>query len=121
MTDEPDPLDGIRSRFAPGYPPSITVDKGWRPLLIDLDVALTEADPSVRYIVITQKYGALRIYTTPNPSQRASRLIREAEKKSATTCEMCGGAGASLCTRQRWFRTLCPSCATEQKYETVEK
>lgn len=105
-------IDHIRARCSSG----ISVDAGWRPLLITLDAALTEADPTIRYIQISQKYGRLIIYTTSTTSEEARLLIHRAEERSQTTCEMCGDTTASMCQRRSWLRTLCPSCAAENKY-----
>lgn len=105
-------IDHIRSRCAS----DISVDEGWRPLLIDLDAALTEADPELRYITIAQKYGRLLVYTTSTTSEAARLLIHRAEELSERTCEMCGDTTASMCQRGSWLRTLCLSCAAEQKY-----
>lgn len=105
-------IDHIRSRCASG----ISVDMGWRPLLIDLDAALTDADPTIRYLVVSQKYGRLSVILTSDTNAEAQRLIRDAVERSQTTCEMCGSPTATLCQRRSWLRTLCPSCAAEHKY-----
>ena len=113
-------IDHIRTRFAPGHTPTVSVDEGWRPLLITLDAALTKADPELRYITVAQKYGRLIVYTT-STNEAARLLIREAEKLASRTCERCGSPTANLCQRGSWLRTLCPSCAAEQHYTAVQR
>ena len=105
-------IDSIRSRCSSG----ISVDVGWRPLLSDLDAALTEADPTLRYLVISQKYGRLVILTTSDTNEEAQQLIRDAEELASRTCEMCGDTTAVMCQRGSWLRTLCPRCAAEHRY-----
>ncbi|BBY98343.1 hypothetical protein [Mycolicibacterium fallax] len=105
-------IDSIRARCSSG----ISVDEGWRPLLITLDAALTEADPELRYLTISQKYGRLSVILTSDTNEEARQLIRDAEEAALKTCEMCGDNTATLCQRGSWLRTLCPSCAAEQKY-----
>ena len=42
----------------------------------------------------------------------------EAERKTATTCEMCGSSGGLHCRKGvYWVRTLCPAHAEEYDYE----
>ena len=109
-------IDHIRARCSSG----ISVDAGWRPLLITLDAALTKADPELRYIQISQKYGRLLVYTT-STNEEARLLIHRAEELASRTCEMCSDLGASLCQRGSWLRTLCPRCAAEQHYMAVQR
>ena len=107
-------IDHIRARCAS----DISVDEGWRPLLTTLDAALTRVDPTIRYITVAQKYGRLIIYTS-STNEEARLLIHRAEELASVTCERCGAAGATMCQRGSWLRTLCPSCAAEQKYTVM--
>lgn len=119
MTD--DGLDGIRARFADGYPPRIDIEMGWYHILLELDRELTEIDPSLRYIQVKQKFGGIRVYTT-RPSEESWNIVRRAKRRAQgtalRTCESCGTAGV-LHQREGWFRTLCCPCAGEGGYTPV--
>ena len=77
----------------------------------------------VAQVVVSQvkeKYGTLRFYMTVE-SKEMSSLIREAEEKSSTTCEVCGEQGEirNDCGWKggRWFKTMCDKHYLELKAE----
>lgn len=48
-----------------------------------------------------------------------NRLVREAESRSASTCEECS-LPAALAVSGGWYKTLCPECLVSLDYEFVE-
>lgn len=111
---ETDPLDDIRRRFSRNYPPAVYVGKGWVPIVTNLHAALVAADPELRYCIVAEKYGMLRVLLE-HDTEQTRKLIRDAEELAMATCDQCGGAG-SMHTRRGWLRTLCPTCAAETHY-----
>ena len=61
---------------------------------------------------VKEKFGTLRFYMTTE-TEEMSALIREAEERSAVTCEECGSPGT--CRDGGWILTLCDKCAVERK------
>jgi hypothetical protein len=65
---------------------------------------------------VKEKFGTLRFYLD-NGTQEMYKLVREAERESAETCEDCGQRGE---WRQGgWVRTLCDDC--EAAYQKEHK
>ena len=114
MSENPDPYTHIRRRFAKGWAPSIDVGKGWDAIVFDLHEKLLAADPTFSYCQIKEKYGSLRVYLTKH-NDETNTLIRAAAARADATCESCGAAGVLHVSRRRWYRTLCPSCASEHE------
>jgi len=80
------------------------VGPGWKRLLEQLhaDISVLKSDYQVSQV--KEKFGALRVYL--DRSTRAmDDLIREAEKKSAHLCEVCGQPGEL--GGNYYLRTLC--------------
>lgn len=65
-----------------------------------------------RILQVKEKYGSLRVYMSLETDEM-SRLIEEAEEKSATTCELCGNEGG-LRIRNGWYMTHCNECHGEK-------
>ncbi|SHX65586.1 Uncharacterised protein [Mycobacteroides abscessus subsp. abscessus] len=102
-------MAAVRSRFAMGMGSRLDVQRGWWPLVAELDAALAEADPRVQYTGITQKFGGLRVHLA-EVNRELWPLIRDAEAKALRTCERCGGRGGMH--QAGGFVTLCTSpCA----------
>jgi hypothetical protein len=72
-----------------------------------------------RALQVKEKYGTLRFYVMPSTDE-FSRLIDEAEKQSARTCELCGRP-AKLREKGRWYKTFCDPCASESGYSEVRR
>jgi hypothetical protein len=75
-----------------------------------------------RVAQVKEKFGTLRFYTDLS-SDGMDKLIREAEKKSEVTCEVCGKPGG-LMARGYWYKTLCTEWAKNEsnaqgQYEPV--
>ena len=99
----------------------LEINPGWYPLVEDLIAkieghlaekqALGLLDPDYPFSVfqIKEKYGTLRFYVSA-ADDTIFQWIHEAERKSASVCEMCGADG-KLCGSS-WLHTLCESCRT---------
>ncbi|KAA1432696.1 hypothetical protein [Mycolicibacter arupensis] len=104
MSDE---LLPIRARCADNCI-GMDVPTGWMPLMLELDAALAEVAPALRYIQIKQKFAELRVYVTATTDDRVHDLIHDAERRSRTICEECGSVGKSRRRAQSgWYRALC--------------
>lgn len=76
-------------------------DDGWFDLIWDLSVKLeaeiieleakNEKAPSA--VQVKEKYATLRFYMAQGKTSKMSAAIREAEDRSAKTCEICGEPG----------------------------
>ena len=96
-------------------------EDGWFDILKDLITEIKEKTKNelfkfglddeiypLRVDQIKEKYGTLRFYTN-FCNERIDRLIRDAEEKSATTCEACGNPG-SMRKEARWLSVRCDAC-----------
>jgi hypothetical protein len=93
----------------------IETDDGWYELIDRLCTRLDEElartpDPAFEFEQVKQKFGVLRVYTTPTANARLTELIADAVGESRTTCEPCGASGAALVTLAGVMRTLCEAC-----------
>lgn len=116
MSDVPDELKSLMSRFAREWPPLLDVGPGWHALLADLDRALSSVAPNYVVQQCKSKYGELRFYADPSSDGAVERgdfdaIVRDAEERSTHTCEECGASPASQHTITGWVRTLCPTHA----------
>jgi broad specificity phosphatase PhoE len=93
----------------------IETGDGWYELIdrlcsrLDEELAHTP-DPAFAFEQVKQKFGMLRVYTTPTANARLTELIAEAVGESRTTCEPCGASGATLVTHAGVMRTRCEVC-----------
>lgn len=65
-----------------------------------------------RAVQVKEKWGGLRFYMSME-SDTMTEAIREAEKLSYRTCEMCGKEGRTR--NASWVQTLCEECFKEGK------
>lgn len=99
----------------------LEIEEGWhqlvQPLFDYIEKYNHEKEDSekIRVKQCKEKFGTLRFYTT-NDTEELDNLIKEAEQKSAVTCECCGKPG-KLRSRNYWLKTLCDNCAKELGYE----
>lgn len=85
---------------------------GWFLIIYDLSAELEgiikrlPADERDQYHAaqVKEKFGTLRFYMNME-TEEMSRAIREAEARSATTCEVCGRPGKPR--GRGWVKTLC--------------
>ena len=99
---------------------------GWFVLLDELAGKIQQyCDPcseseKLEIIQIKQEMGALRIYARGG-NEIIWKLIREAEDKSKSICELDGdpASGLSVCA-PHWHRYLCKKCADLHGYMTID-
>jgi hypothetical protein len=80
------------------------VGPGWADILTRLYAKLPK---DVHVLQVKEKFGSLRFYTG-GVSPEFSDLIDEAEKESATTCEVCGETGKIMEIGGGWYVCRCP-------------
>jgi hypothetical protein len=92
----------------------IECDDGWLMLLGELDHEIAKYDSEYRLAQVKAKFGTLRFYVdlsddlTPEARDAVYALIRTAEQKSGTLCELCGNAGTLR--RTGWLQVRCDTC-----------
>ena len=113
-------LERILRRIPEGWGRWIGCQKGWYPLIIELDVRLAALDSAYRVEQVKEKMGGLRFYIETSSSQAAAMeaLIDEAEADSETICEVCGATGVLMVDDSNggWLKTLCVACAQGAGY-----
>lgn len=120
-SDEYPELQLILSRISPEMGQNIGTGPGWYPIIVELDRQLAEIDPGYTVHQVKQKLSELRVYfevsdtATEADHERMRALVREAEEKAATVCELCGKPGRLWISRFGGIRTLCAECAAAQK------
>jgi hypothetical protein len=91
-----------------------TFADGWYRLLERLCEELEPvAPPEFRFDQVTEKFGAMRVYTSGG-NEETARLILKAREESLRVCEVCGATEGVTTEWKRWFRSLCPSCGDAQ-------
>jgi hypothetical protein len=109
-------LKTANSPYASNVPTTFSIykfehDDGWEPIIRELSGKLEAYNQQSHAVVqVTQckeKFGTLCFYVSVY-TPYSQNLIREAEAKSAETCEMCGQAGTL--GSKGWIRTLCDPC-----------
>jgi hypothetical protein len=110
----------------PNAPMYIDCGEGWFDLIWklceDIDVIVKrEGWKDFSVDQIKEKFGGLRFYVN-GANKEVFDLIKEAERKSFKTCELCGSKEGSMHSSYGWIRTLCATCArsaTDRKYTKV--
>jgi len=92
-------------------------DDGWYNLLDECCDKLSRLQPPHVAVQVKEKYGTLRFYLQ-GYSDEADIILREAEDKSAVTCEVCGNPGKLY--GRGWLKTLCAPCALKLDYQEFE-
>ena len=110
-------LRRLLERIPRGYLRYIECDRGWYPILAQLEKDLRALDPHFTVFQIKEKFGGLRFYYESKTQQGlADALVSAAEAAAWVTCEACGAAG-SLCIKEGyWLKTLCGGCAATLGY-----
>lgn len=114
-------LQPILNRISPEMGQNIGTGPGWYPIVVELDRQLAAIDPGYTVHQVKQKLSELRVYfevsdtATEDDRERMRALVREAEKKAAHTCELCGKPGNLWISRFGGIRTLCVDCAAAEK------
>lgn len=111
-------LRAVMQRIPEGWGRWISCGPGWHPILVELESQLAELDSGYVVRQCKEKFGTLRVYAhSERPELRDAfrAAIREAEARSAMTCELCGAPGSLHETGPespgRIVKTLCPACA----------
>lgn len=87
------------------------VGDGWMPVVDELNVRLARLDPDYTIAQVKEKFGGLRFYPETiraDVREQAYAIIREAEDKCSTICEVCGAPGRLR--EVRWYKTKCDDC-----------
>jgi hypothetical protein len=101
---------------------------GWMDILYrlssKLEVLIQKSTPDQYFgrpyaTQVKEKYGGLRFYMNHNTDEM-EELIEKAEKEAKETCEMCASRG-KFCVKNKWYQTLCETCAAENGYTVSEK
>ena len=85
---------------------------GWVHLVEDTLRKIESIDSHYAVFQVKEKFGSLRLYGTSSyeygspQSMLIDEIIDEAEKHSATVCEVCGLPGRTV-SRNHWLRTVC--------------
>ncbi|WP_206036654.1 hypothetical protein [Rhodococcus sp. BL-253-APC-6A1W] len=117
-------LQQILLRIPDGWGRYVRASKGWYPILVRLDEALTALDPDYRVYQVKEKLGCLRYYfgTDRDEVQGAMNdLVAAAEAAAERTCEECGDTGTGVRLRSDHYRyqTLCEQCADRRSDRTL--
>ena len=113
-----DALRCILEHFGEGWPHRLSCGPGWYPILNELQARLSAIDPGYEVQQVKEKFGTLRFYwswsedASDEAIKAGEEVVSEAERLSATTCEVCGSGEGERVTRNGfWMKTLCPRCA----------
>lgn len=89
---------------------------GWETLLAPILAEADRVDATIAYS--KEKYGRLRIEFDSGSvdTDKLEDLIDQAEKDSATVCELCGRPGV-LMDKGHWLKTLCQTHALDLGYK----
>jgi hypothetical protein len=101
---------------------------GWYPLIDELCSKIVEHCISTgarvpHAVQVKEKFATLRFYIDAGDDE-IYRLIGEAERKSAITCELTGVPGVLCCgdpSGHGWYRTLSPEAADESGFYVVKR
>jgi hypothetical protein len=93
----------------------LCVEDGWEPLVREVSVkveaiisAMPEEERSkYRMFQCKQKLGGLRLYMNKESTQEIDELLSEAERRSFSTCETCGGSGTRRTTNRHYIYVAC--------------
>ena len=99
------------SFYSPGYTREQaleSVHKGWHGLVNKAFDKLESMSEHIRIDQVKEKYGGLRIYTTPMHDE-FDKFILNLETESYKLCEICGEEGKLR--GGGWYKTLCDAHA----------
>jgi hypothetical protein len=88
-------LEAMLRRIPDGWGRRMGCDRGWYPLIVELDRGLAELDPNYTLLQVKEKWGALRLYFegAPEVVGAMQALVDRASEASKGICELCGGPG----------------------------
>lgn len=111
-----DGLIAILMRIPDGWGRWISCDRGWYPIIIDVDQKLAELDPNYVVHQVKEKFGGLRYYfeamanTDHETWEKMQQIVRQAEKRADKTCEICGSTKKVALRDHGWWKTMCDLC-----------
>jgi len=108
IEEKENPLAPLLDRISDGYLEIIDVNKGWHPIIIELNEKIAAIHPDYKIHQVKEKFGGLRFYSNVMDAE-VGKLISEAERKSFKTCEQCGEPGELR--KGGWLITLCKDCS----------
>jgi len=85
------------------------VGEGWKPIVKKAVVQLKSIGYDSEISQIKEKFGGLRIYLNTYCPE-AERIIMQAERMAANTCEQCGSHTGVSTSGPGWIKTLCCVC-----------
>ena len=111
-----DGLVAIMMRIPDGWGRWISCDKGWYPIIVDVDRRLCELDPIYSLHQVKEKFGGLRYYFKPTANadhetlRKMQEIVRDAEARAGQTCECCGSTEQVALRDHGWWKTMCDKC-----------
>ena len=112
-----DGLVAIMMRIPDGRGRWISCDRGWYPIIVDVDRRLAELDPNYIVHQVKEKFGGLRYYFSATGNideetyQKMRQIVSSAEELAWQTCERCGTTtGVELRKELFHILTLCEAC-----------
>jgi hypothetical protein len=111
-------IGGLENGFYPDREPILSnnyfqCNTGWNSIIKKLIEDLIKIGWDKQICQVKEKFGQLCFYTNSLPDGGFD-LIRQAEKDSICTCEMCGFPGKRR-TDLSWIKTLCEDHYTKRK------
>lgn len=115
----------LKQKFNKIFPSNFYFEcgEGWYDLLFSLCSKIQSycdegKCEQVKALQVKEKFATLRFYTSGG-DEYVYELIREAEKKSAETCEITGGHGI-LHRRGYYYKTLCKETGVLMEFKEVK-
>jgi len=87
-----------------------SVGAGWSGMV---EMAFAMKPENVKIVQVKEKFGGLRIYTSPYVPEY-ERFLSLLTRLASVTCEWCGQRG-SMDQRYGWLLTLCEQCKRKRK------
>jgi len=114
-------VEAMLRRIPDNWGRIIGCDRGWFPLIVQLDHDLAQLDPSYVVFQVKEKWGALRLYfeSAPEVAEAMQAVVDRATKASRGICELCGAPGMLMEDLLR-VKTLCPRCGLAEGLLPVE-
>lgn len=114
-------LEAMLRRVPDTWGRMVGCDRGWYPLVVELDRDLAQLDPGYILLQVKEKWGVLRLYfeSAPELTGAMQALVERATEASKGICELCGAPGMLMgdCLR---VKTLCPRCGLAEGLLPVE-
>lgn len=119
----PDYLRPVLARIVDQFDKGIWCDKGWWPLIAEMDAELREIDPWYTIYQVKEKFGSLSVYfsaSNPELDKNLRDVVVKYQRLAAKTCEATGADGI-LMKRNGVFKTLNQSFAAQGSWQQAVK